>query len=255
MNERNTYRPPTSYFDTFSRRSLPRLRIWVHFLLGRPKTQRRTQTPDEEYGGRGGGGRGGGVERSRAPFGDPALKNTRNRMSGSNLPPKVRSPWPKPYTSTIHIPRIAHTYGNDLPWFPSAGWHMMAVQRMPRAMWMALVTAPSVPTAASIKMRMGGGPDFVPLHLCSPGTYIVGSQYTEQQTPTIQDCNQLAHDLGHACFAYGNQAGDTDGTHTSDGSRANDCIMTTDCNFFFANQLAPVQVERLRDDGPSCCCC
>jgi len=106
---------------------------------------------------------------------------------------------------------------------------MMAVQRMPRAMWMALVTARSVSTGASIKVRMGGGADFTPLHFCSFGTY-TGYQYDQHETPTIQDCNQLALDSGHACFTYGTQAGDTDGTLTSDGVRANDCIMTTDCS-------------------------
>jgi len=64
---------------------------------------------------------------------------------------------------------------------------------------------------------------------CTSGRYR-DTQYTEAQTPTIEDCETICrNENGCVGFTYGNVAnfeGDVSGTpYTSDGGRANDCIM------------------------------
>jgi len=67
---------------------------------------------------------------------------------------------------------------------------------------------------------------------CTPGNYIE-TQYDENQTPTLEDCDAIYRcENGCTGFAYGTQSGyiadvvnGTSGSWTSDGHRANDCII------------------------------
>jgi len=83
-------------------------------------------------------------------------------------------------------------------------------------------------------IAVGGTGIYEAVQECTAGTYTAPS-YTQTQTPTIDDCGQNARDGNFLCFTYGTQAGDTgvvgSTTYTSDGGRANDCIMTNDCTF------------------------
>jgi len=89
--------------------------------------------------------------------------------------------------------------------------------------------------AQLLQLRDAEAHAYSKVHDCTSGTWY-GTQYTETQTPDIDDCAQICQTTsGCSCFTYGNPSGFV-GTvsgvqYTSDGIRDHDCILTSDCSF------------------------
>eukprot|EP01043_Picozoa_sp_COSAG02_P010260 COSAG02_NODE_357_length_23913_cov_6.793483_8_plen_2934_part_01 len=89
------------------------------------------------------------------------------------------------------------------------------------------------PSVISVEVSAPYNPgDWSVVHECTPGRY-TGTQYKEDQTPTIEDCSAICAELGHDAFSYGNPMGwvSSDGLYTSDGGRSNDCICVDGLDF------------------------
>jgi len=69
-------------------------------------------------------------------------------------------------------------------------------------------------------------------HECTPGNHY-SPQYTETETPTIQDCAKMCNDDANCeFFTYGTENGYQSTTgYTSDGVRANHCIFVSNSDF------------------------